>query len=201
MSDEARARLARALFNPASIALIGASGDARKNTSRPQRFLRKHGYTGRIVPVNPGRTEIFGENAYPDLASVPERVDHAFIMVPAPAVAAAMDKYRVVSEKEAAFRALRASEERYGLAVRAANDGVWDWDLRQGHVYYSADWESMLGLPAGSVGGQTEEWFDRVHPGDVSHLQTVLQSHLAGEEPRLEVVPVETLSRALAEMF
>ena len=92
MSDEARARLARALFNPASIALIGASGDARKNTSRPQRFLKKHGYTGRIVPVNPGRNQIFGEKAYPDLAAVPDDVDHAFIMVPAPAVAAAVEQ-------------------------------------------------------------------------------------------------------------
>ena len=92
MSDEARGRLAQALFNPASIALIGASGDARKNTSRPQRFLRKHGYAGRIVPVNPGRAEIFCEKAYPDLASVPGNIDHAFIMVPAPAVAAAVEQ-------------------------------------------------------------------------------------------------------------
>ena len=90
--DASRARLARALFQPSSIALIGASGDARKNTSRPQRFLRKHGYTGRIVPVNPGRTEIFGETAYPDLASVPDALDHAFIMVPASAVAAAVEQ-------------------------------------------------------------------------------------------------------------
>jgi predicted CoA-binding protein len=37
--------LFEALFEPKTIALIGASGDARKNTSRPQRFLRKHGYT------------------------------------------------------------------------------------------------------------------------------------------------------------
>jgi len=78
--------LAQALFAPRSIALIGASGDAAKNTSRPQRFLRKHGYRGRIVPINPGRREIFGEKAFPDLRAVPEPVDHAFIMVPAQAV-------------------------------------------------------------------------------------------------------------------
>jgi acyl-CoA synthetase (NDP forming) len=54
-------QLAQALFAPKSVALIGASGDARKNTSRPQRFLRKHGYTGRIIPINPGREESFGE--------------------------------------------------------------------------------------------------------------------------------------------
>ena len=62
--------LAQALFAPRSIALIGASGDAGKNTSRPQRFLRKHGYTGAVLPINPGRDEIFGEKAYPDLRAV-----------------------------------------------------------------------------------------------------------------------------------
>jgi len=85
-------QLAQALFAPKSVALIGASGDARKNTSRPQRFLRKHGYTGRIIPINPGREEIFGEQAYPNLQSVPDAIDHAFIMVPADAVAAALEQ-------------------------------------------------------------------------------------------------------------
>jgi acyl-CoA synthetase (NDP forming) len=86
------AALAQALFAPRAIALIGASGDPKKNTSRPQRFLRKHGYTGKIVPINPGREEIGGERAYPDLLSMPGEVDHAFIMVPADAVAAAIEQ-------------------------------------------------------------------------------------------------------------
>ena len=77
---------------PNSIALIGASGDTAKNTSRPQRYLRKHGYGGKIFPVNPGRTELFGERAYPDVASIPETVDHAFIMVPAKAVVPAIEQ-------------------------------------------------------------------------------------------------------------
>ena len=85
-------QLFQALFEPRSIALIGASGDSRKNTSRPQRYLRKHGYTGRIIPINPGRDEIFGEKAYPDVTSVPEPVDHAFIMVPADAVQASIEQ-------------------------------------------------------------------------------------------------------------
>lgn len=92
MTSPSLSRLAQALFAPRTIALIGASGDARKNTSRPQRFLRKHGYTGRIIPINPGRSEIFGDQAYPDLAAVPEAIDHAFIMVPADAVAAALEQ-------------------------------------------------------------------------------------------------------------
>jgi len=89
MSDQA---LYNAIFDPRSIALIGASGDARKNTSRPQRFLRKHGYAGRIVPVNPGRSEIFGEKAYPDISVVPGAIDHAFIMVTTAAVPEALQQ-------------------------------------------------------------------------------------------------------------
>ena len=79
-------QLAQALFSPRAIALIGASADTSKNNSRPQRYLRKHGYRGRVLPVNPGKTEILGEKAYPDVKSVPGPIDHAFIMVPAPAV-------------------------------------------------------------------------------------------------------------------
>jgi acetate---CoA ligase (ADP-forming) len=84
--------LADAIFAPRTIALIGASGDPGKNTSRPQRFLRKHGYTGRIVPVNPGRDEIFGEKAYPDLLAVPGEIDHAYIMVPGSAVKGVLEQ-------------------------------------------------------------------------------------------------------------
>ncbi|MGZ5137844.1 MAG: acetate--CoA ligase family protein [Burkholderiales bacterium] len=85
-------QLFQALFEPRSVALVGASGDARKNTSRPQRYLRKHGYTGRIIPINPGRDEIFGEKAYPDVKSVREPIDHAFIMVPTDAVQTAIEQ-------------------------------------------------------------------------------------------------------------
>jgi acyl-CoA synthetase (NDP forming) len=83
--------LANALFRPQNIALVGASGDATKNTARPQRYLRKHGYGGRIIPINPGRNEVLGERAYPDLASAPGPIDHAFIMVPAAAVPAVIE--------------------------------------------------------------------------------------------------------------
>ena len=87
-----RATLAQALFHPRSVALVGASGDAGKNTARPQRFMRKQGYTGRIVPINPGRSEILGEAAYPTLADAPGEIDHAFIMVPAAQVAAVLEQ-------------------------------------------------------------------------------------------------------------
>ncbi|MGH6662645.1 MAG: acetate--CoA ligase family protein, partial [Rhodospirillales bacterium] len=87
--------LARALFEPRAVALVGASGDAAKNTARPLRYLKAHGFKGRVLPINPGRAEVLGEPAWPDLRAAAEAaadaggaIDHAYIMVPADAVPA-----------------------------------------------------------------------------------------------------------------
>src|SRR5436190_7025326 len=74
-------RLAQALFAPRAVALIGASGAASKNAARRQRYLKKHGYAGRVVPVNATRDEVLGERAYRNVADAPIDIDHAFIMV------------------------------------------------------------------------------------------------------------------------
>ncbi|HEX9559171.1 MAG TPA: CoA-binding protein, partial [Reyranella sp.] len=73
--------LFQALFEPRRIALIGASADEKKTTSRPQRFLRKHGFSGEILPVNPSRSEILGERAYKDLDAIAGDIDHAYILL------------------------------------------------------------------------------------------------------------------------
>ncbi|WP_454674147.1 acetate--CoA ligase family protein [Achromobacter pestifer] len=79
---------ADALLSPRAIALVGASGDVRKNTARPLRFMRKHGYTGAIYPINAGRADILGERAYPSLTGLPGPVEHVFVMIPGSEVAA-----------------------------------------------------------------------------------------------------------------
>jgi acyl-CoA synthetase (NDP forming) len=86
------ASLGAAIFQPRSIALVGASADPKKNNARPQRFLREAGFAGQVVPVNPSRDEVMGEKAYPDLTSIPFDIDHAFIMVPAGGVEAVIDQ-------------------------------------------------------------------------------------------------------------
>jgi diguanylate cyclase (GGDEF)-like protein/PAS domain S-box-containing protein len=81
--------------------------------------------------------------------------------------------------------ALRRSEERYALAVRAANDGIWDWDLEVARVHYSERWAEMLGL-AEPLGDGPEDWLDRVHPEDRAGLEAAIDAHLAGETPHLD---------------
>ncbi len=80
------ARLADKLLRPARVAIVGASGDLKKNNSRPQRYLRKHGYTGEIYPINPGYKELFGEPCYAALKDTPHPADHAYVMVPPAAI-------------------------------------------------------------------------------------------------------------------
>ncbi len=92
MKIETNPDLAKAVFSPRSVALIGASGDATKNTSRPHRYLRKYGYPGTVYPINPGRDEILGDKAYPDVTKVPGEIDHAFVMVPAKSVKTAIEQ-------------------------------------------------------------------------------------------------------------
>src|SRR5216117_2337233 len=84
--------IAEALFAPGAVALVGASGDPAKNSARPLRFLRKHGYAGRIVPINASRGEVLGERAFSSLAEAPGAIDHAFIMTPGDSVERALDE-------------------------------------------------------------------------------------------------------------
>ena len=73
--------LAQALFSPRSVALVGASGDEAKNTARPQRYLAKFGFAGKVFPVNASRPSILGLPAYKKLEDVKAQIEHAFIMV------------------------------------------------------------------------------------------------------------------------
>lgn len=73
--------LAEALFNPRRIALIGASTDAKRLTARAQVYLRRHGFSGELFPVNPRAAEVLGEPAYASLADVPGPIDLAYVLV------------------------------------------------------------------------------------------------------------------------
>jgi len=72
-----------ALFNPRSIAVIGASGREANPFSRPLRYLRSYGFDGNVYPINPSYEELEGARCYPDLAALPESIDLALLLVPA----------------------------------------------------------------------------------------------------------------------
>jgi PAS domain S-box-containing protein len=75
---------------------------------------------------------------------------------------------------------LQKSEERFSLAVRGANDGLWDWDLRTDIVYFSPRWKSMLGYEDDEIPHHFNEWLKRVHPEDRERAQETIQDYLNG---------------------
>jgi len=88
--------------------------------------------------------------------------------------------------RKKAEEALRESEERYALAMRGANDGLWDWDLRTNDMYFSPRWKEMLGCQESDIEDNVEAWLARVHPEDRERLETALRKHLAGRTAHFE---------------
>ncbi|MGE3679726.1 MAG: acetate--CoA ligase family protein, partial [Burkholderiales bacterium] len=78
----------KAALAPRSIAVVGASDNPEKIGGRPIKYMLRYGYRGRLYPVNPGRAEVQGLKAYPDVAALPEAPDLAIVAVPG---AAAVD--------------------------------------------------------------------------------------------------------------
>lgn len=72
-----------ALIRPSTVAVVGASDDPKKDSARPLRFLRKHGFPGTVWPINPMRETVLGEKAWPSLAALPAVPDHAYIVTAA----------------------------------------------------------------------------------------------------------------------
>lgn len=86
-------------------------------------------------------------------------------------------------QKEAA---LRESEERYSLAMQGSNDGLWDWNLTTSEIYFSPRWKSMLDYQESEIGNNIDEWFSRLHPGDVERIKLEILNQLSELSPQFE---------------
>jgi len=80
------------LFDPRSIAIIGASNDVQKFGGRPIRYSVEGGYKGAILPINPKGGEIQGLKAYRDIREAPGPVDLVIVSVPAAGVVEAIER-------------------------------------------------------------------------------------------------------------
>ncbi|MDI3513068.1 MAG: hypothetical protein PWP40_297 [Rhodocyclaceae bacterium] len=92
-----------------------------------------------------------------------------------------------VAELQHTAERLQASEERHAMAVRGANDGLWDWDLRAGTVYYSDRFCQILGVPPGSMPSAPEAFLDFIHPHEVETYRQRMISHLKGDSSQFMV--------------
>jgi acyl-CoA synthetase (NDP forming) len=91
MKDVLRDSL-RTVLNPKSIAVIGASENQNKIGGRPLLYLSRHGYKGKVFPINPKRPEILGYKAYPSLADLPEAPEAAIVALAGDAAIEAVEQ-------------------------------------------------------------------------------------------------------------
>jgi diguanylate cyclase (GGDEF)-like protein/PAS domain S-box-containing protein len=77
--------------------------------------------------------------------------------------------------------------ERFSLAIRGARDGMWEWDLVRGRVFYSQRWRELLGLPHEAIAPNLDTWLARVHPQDIDRLRANLDAHMQGQIPVHEI--------------
>jgi len=91
----------------------------------------------------------------------------------------------MLSQIESRERALKESEERYALAARGANDGLWDWNLTSGKIYFSPRWNHMLGCSVSELWSGPEEWFSHIHADDRERVRTGIALHCDGKTPEL----------------
>ena len=91
------------------------------------------------------------------------------------------------ARREQAEGRLRESEQRYALAVRGANDGMWEWDLTSGSAHFSPRWKSILGFTEAEQAGRLEDWLERIHPADRERVERELDQHVQGRSERFEI--------------
>ena len=91
--------------------------------------------------------------------------------------------YEDVTERKRLDDALRASQERFELAAKASNDGLWDWDILTGLQYWSDRHFELLGHRPGDFSPTYDQWISLLHLDDVDHIHQATQHHLKTREP------------------
>ena len=104
-----------------------------------------------------------------------EGVIHGVIMV-----------FQDITEEYNLQKALRESEQRLRMALQATEEGLWDWHIETGRVYYSARWIDMLGYDSGDILPDISSWKKLIHPDDLVDVMQKLQLHLRAEAPVFE---------------
>jgi diguanylate cyclase (GGDEF)-like protein/PAS domain S-box-containing protein len=78
-------------------------------------------------------------------------------------------------------KALKESEFRWKFAIEGSGDGLWDWDIANGTVFFTRRGEAMLGFAEDEIGNDPQEWEKRIHPEDRADAHTSLHAHLDGK--------------------
>jgi len=77
-----------------------------------------------------------------------------------------IDQTNLCLEKIKVEKALLTSQKRYSRAIRGTNDGMWDWNINTGKIFFSTRWKEMLGYMNVDFPQDYNEWCSLIHPDD-----------------------------------
>ncbi len=76
---------------------------------------------------------------------------------------------------------LNEKSDRIETAIQGSKIGIWDWDLKTNHCYYSSSWRNIIGHTEESMHNLPTEWFTRVHPEDIEALKSNISNFIDGK--------------------
>ncbi len=76
---------------------------------------------------------------------------------------------------------LQKAEERWKYALSSSEDGVWDWNLQDGKVYYSKMWKKMIGYNEDEVENSFSGWEKLMHPDDKEKAFAEIVKHVKNQ--------------------
>lgn len=94
---------------------------------------------------------------------------------------------RDTTKRKAVEETLRRNEERFTLITRGTNDGIWDYNLESGEIYFSERWKTMLGYQDGEFGDSFYAWQSLIHKNDLGEILHAWTECMTGATPSFTI--------------
>ncbi|MBE2269910.1 MAG: PAS domain S-box protein [Anaerolinea sp.] len=170
------------LMNPAGLEMLGYPNDGAPVRMSILDIVVKQQH----AKLEERRLNLLAGESNPPAEFQLQRTDGSIIWVESKSVPVTLGGKTVglliskdVTSRRQAEQELRAVREQIQIAVRAANLGLWDWDLQTDRVFYSPEWKSQLGYDGDEVQDDLLAWEGLVHPDDRATAIERVRSYLA----------------------
>ena len=95
--------------------------------------------------------------------------------------------FRDISEQKRMEQQLRINQDRFSLIMRGTNDGIWDYNLKSGEIYFSPRWKEMLGYREKAFSDCFQQWQEHIHPNDLGLILDVWTECMSGAKSAFSI--------------
>ncbi len=112
---------------------------------------------------------------------IDSKKEHNLLQEVSSDIAFALHNIEIESKQKIAEQALKESEKRLELALKGAELGTWDWNVKTGEVKFNQRWSEMLEYSLDEIKPHVRSWKKLVHPDDIPEVEKILNAHLEGK--------------------